>query len=216
MRHEMKQGRTGRRTLLWISVLGIVGWALFVIVMFRDWSQGPSGSLDRDRVHEREQATEEGPPVIKLGDLAALGFSESLVRHIEPYFHVLNAALVTLVELHAQFDAESTAEGKRTIEGRAGVFHVTADMHEQRIESALPDPLKAEFHAYMRRKETAAGLPNEERWHLHEQDPKSRRLPKLEHGDSVHPRRDTINDVMDTDGLAIRARALRREKRDPS
>lgn len=70
-----------------------------------------------------------------LSDLSELGFDEFVVHDIEPNFHVLNAALVTLVELHAQFDAETAPERKRGIESKAGVFHITADMHEERRDT---------------------------------------------------------------------------------
>ena len=160
------------RTALVVALLGMLGWAIAVWLLF----DGTPNELQiRTTGHARsanetaDHVNAEGPPVIRLGDLPLLGLNEATIQRIEPHFHVLNAALVTLVELHEQYDTATTAAIRRHLQSEAVSFHLTADRHEESIEGALPAPLVAPFHDYMRRRERDAGLPEDAEWHLHRQ-----------------------------------------------
>lgn len=180
-RRRMDAEPRGYRTVLGLSVFAVVGWSLLVVVLFRDWGRPREPDLRQVMTHHGETATQEGPPVIRLRDLDSLQFEPRVIQDIEPHFHVLNAALVTLVELHLDHDSELEPQRKQAIEQSASSFHVTADLHEELIEARLPPQLVAAFHAYMRAKETAAGLPNDERWHRHDSGTHRTERPTLDH-----------------------------------
>ena len=158
------------RTALLVALLGMVGWAIAVWLLFGDSSDKlrlGSSYHPQPANETADHTTAEGPPLIRLVDLPALGFDDATIQRIEPHFHVLNAALVTLVELHEQYDTATTADIRRHLQSEAVSFHMTADRHEESIEGALPARLVAPFHDYMRRRERAAGLPEDAEWHLH-------------------------------------------------
>ncbi|MGH7449079.1 MAG: hypothetical protein ACRELT_16015 [Longimicrobiales bacterium] len=151
-----------------IAAAGMLGWALLVIFMFDppDWltSEPP-----RQTVHPvYEPATIEGPPVIVLRHLRERGFDGVTLEQIEPHFHVLNAALVTIVELKEKYEAATFDVLRSRLRGEAVYFHTTADKHEEQIERLLPEDLSERFHAYIREREAAAGLHQDTVWHRHD------------------------------------------------
>jgi alkylhydroperoxidase family enzyme len=173
-----------------IAATGMLGWALLVMIMF-----SPPGWLnrtpERTTTHAPyEPATREGPPVIVLRHLESRGFDSTALDLIEPHFHVLNAALVTIVELKAEYDAADLNSRRTRLRIDAVHFHTTADRHEEQIERLLGDELRARFHGYVREREAAAGLHQDTVWHRHE-DPAHRGVspgfdtPRHLHGDSA-------------------------------
>jgi hypothetical protein len=186
---ETESGTRGWRLGL-LAAAGMFGWALLVIVLF-----SPPEWLDRTpeptRTHAPyEPATREGPPVIVLRHLESRGFDSATLDLIEPHFHVLNAALVTIVELKAEYDATDFAPQRSRLVADAVHFHNTADRHEEQIERLLGDELRARFHGYVREREAAAGLHQDTVWHRHE-DPAHRGVspgfdtPPHTHGDTA-------------------------------
>ncbi len=165
-------GLRGWRLLL-LAVGATLGWALLIIFMFSPpaWMSGPREPL---RTHPAyEPATREGPPVIVLRSLEGRGFDSATLDLIEPHFHVLNAALVTIVELKALYDAATDAPLRNRLRTDAVHFHTTADRHEEEIERLLGDDLRARFHEYVREREAAVGLHQDTLWHRHD-DPAHR------------------------------------------
>ena len=155
------------RTVFLLAGAAALGWALVVVLMVSppDWLtlEPPAAP-----VHQRyEPATIEGPPVILLRHLATRGFDAGTLELIEPHFHVLNAALVTIVELKEAYETTLEERAQERIRGEAVYFHATADMHEEQIERLLPIPLRDRFHAYVREREAGAGLHDDARWHQH-------------------------------------------------
>lgn len=156
-----------------LAVGATLGWALLIIFMFSPpaWMSGPREPL---RTHPAyEPATREGPPVIVLRSLEGRGFDSATLDLIEPHFHVLNAALVTIVELKALYDAATDAPLRNRLRTDAVHFHTTADRHEEEIERLLGDDLRARFHEYVREREAAVGLHQDTLWHRHD-DPAHR------------------------------------------
>ena len=134
----------------------------------------------RDLAHmseydERMRATHEGPPVIVLSELEKRGLDSESAELIEPHFHVLNAALVTLVELQAKYD--SAAPGQQLdLNARAFPFHTTADRHQREIMIILPMPQESIFDNYVQERKRVAGLRD---WHSQhrEENPPSGLIP---------------------------------------
>ena len=153
--------------LIALIVGATLGWGLLITVMF-----SPPEWLNNDppaREHAPyEPATLEGPPVITLRALRARGFDETQLEAIEPHFHVLNAALVTIVELMRAYNANSDAAVRLNLRQQAVYFHNTADMHEEQIERLLPLELQQQFHTYIREGEAKAGLHTDTIWHRHD------------------------------------------------
>ena len=175
--------------MIGVAAAGILGWALLVIFMF-----DPPGWLTREpqrqTVHPAyEPATIEGPPVIVLRHLRDRGFDAATLEQIEPHFHVLNAALVTIVEVKEKYEDATFDALRNRLRGEAVYFHSTADMHEEQIERLLPEDLSERFHAYVREREAAAGLHQDTVWHRHD-NPMHQGMspgfdtPRPTHGDS--------------------------------
>ena len=176
---------------------GILGWALLVIFMFDppDWL---TREPQQQPAHPSyEPATIEGPPVIVLRHLRERGFDAATLEQIEPHFHVLNAALVTIVDLKESYEAATYELARNRFRREAVYFHTTADRHEEQIERLLPDNLRERFHAFVREREAAAGLHQDTVWHRHD-NPEHQGVspgfvtPRHEHGDSlpVRPEQD--------------------------
>jgi len=158
------------RTAYILATLGGLGWFLVVVLIFNppDWLATSAVRSDSTRVHpSHEPATIEGPPIIKLRDMDSVGLDVQTLARIEPHFHVLNAALVTLVELHRAYDTASFKELRERIQQESRFFHQTADLHEERIEGMLSDLDRERFHRYLRDREFAAGLPEDSASHTH-------------------------------------------------
>ena len=168
----------------------MLGWALLVTFMFSPpgWVTRTPEPLSTHAPYE--PATREGPPVIVLRHLESRGFDSDTLDMIEPHFHVLNAALVTIVELNADYDAVDNAPQRDRLRNDAVHFHTTADRHEEQIERLLSDELRERFHEYVREREAAAGLHQDTVWHRHD-DPAHRGVspgfetPRRMHDDSV-------------------------------
>jgi hypothetical protein len=111
--------------------------------------------------------------VITLQQLAAQGFDAAALEEVEPHVHVLNAALVTIVELKNAYDGATYEPSRQRLRSEAVHFHTTADMHEEQIERILPDELRERFHTYVREREAAVGLHEDTAWHAHD-DPAHR------------------------------------------
>ena len=135
----MTKSRKGNLRVVAWPLLGLAVWTLFVILVFESWSNDRPSSLQDTRPVHASPDTIDVPPIITMQDLRDLEFPDSLLRRIQPDFYVLNSALVTLVTLHQQFDTAQSAANRHGIEERAGVFHITADIHEETIE-AFPTP----------------------------------------------------------------------------
>ena len=154
-----------------LATLALLGWSLGVALLFREYGQSDSGAAPLSGMHEEpvepehDHATDEGPPVIKLADL--VDFDSATVSRIEPHFHVLNAALVTLVELHQRFLSTPDPDRRRYASISSVTFHQTADKHEQMIEALLTPELRARFHQYMLQREAEVGLHPDPAWHVH-------------------------------------------------
>jgi len=160
------------RTVFWVAAFGLLGWAVAVVMVFAssEWSELKSNGPWHSR---HEPATMEGPPVIILRHLSDRGFDPASIRAIEPHFHVLNAALVTIVELKQAYEMSSSESDRDRRLGEAVHFHTTADRHEELIENLLTPQLRERFHGYVREREAEAGLHADTPWHKHE-DPAHR------------------------------------------
>ncbi len=164
----------------------MLGWALLITFMFSppDWLNRTPEPVTTHLPYE--PATREGPPVIVLRDLARRGFDSAALDMIEPHFHVLNAALVTIVELKAEYDAVDNSLQRDRLRVDAVHFHTTADRHEEQIERLLSDELRQRFHEYVREREAAAGLHQDTVWHRHD-DPAHRGVsPGFETSGHMH------------------------------
>lgn len=166
-----------------LAAAAIIGWAVAIYAVFASYSRDRSSSgwshgVEQEAPHEH--ATEEGPPVIKLSDLPSIGFDSATIARIEPNFHVLNAALVTLVELHEKYKSAADPAA-RNAQASSVIFHQTADRHEQKIESLLAEDLRTGFHAYMLRKEAEVGLHPDSAWHVHGSPESRNPLPLYRH-----------------------------------
>lgn len=156
------------RSLLILSAVALLGWAGLVWKLFEGYDRphDDTPSLEQFEEPRHEHATNEGPPVIKLAELPSLGFDSLTIARIEPHFHVLNAALVTLVELQDRFKTSKSSENDVFV-ASALTFHQTAERHERMIEALLTDRLRSEFLRYVLRREAGAGLQPDPRRHDH-------------------------------------------------
>jgi hypothetical protein len=168
----------------------VLGWALLIIFMFSppEWlSRAPEPVTNHPRY---EPATREGPPIVLLRHLESRGFESATLALVEPHLYVLNAALVTIVALKAEYDAVTVGPQRTRLRVDAVHFHNTADRHEEQIERLLNDELRARFHEYVREREAAAGLHQDTVWHQHD-DPAHRGVspgfdtPAHTHSDSA-------------------------------
>lgn len=164
------------RTKILLSAFSLLGWgvaATFLIsgtgprlnLFNRD---GDRGAVSLSRPGRAAIDQPEGPPVLELKDLAGLGLAFSDVRAVESHVEVLNAALVSLVELHSEYDASTNAAARDSIQRKSILFHKTADEHEEQIERILRDDQREGFHNLVRERERIAGLPDDAAWHAHQ------------------------------------------------
>lgn len=157
----------GGRTLIIIAIVGALGWGLLVVLVFTAPWQSQAGANNMVQHASYEPATIEGPPVLLLRHLRERGFDEAALDAIEPHLHVLNAALVTIVELKQRFEEATVDPLRQRLRSEAVHFHTTADLHEEQIERLLPDSLSGSFHTYIRERESAVGLHSDTMWHRH-------------------------------------------------
>jgi hypothetical protein len=164
------------RTKILLSAFSLLGWGLAATFMV-------SGGGPRLKLFERDGGNREvslsrtgrvavdqpeGPPVLELKDLSGLGLAYSDVRAVESHVEVLNAALVSLVELHNEYDASTNVAVRDSIQRKSTLFHKTADEHEEQIERMLKEEQRDGFHNLVRERERFAGLPDDAAWHAHQ------------------------------------------------
>jgi hypothetical protein len=114
-------------------------------------------------------AASDGPPVIVMNELQKRGLDEESAELVEPHFHVLNAALVTMVELLDKYNAADSA-GRLQYNANAIPFHITADLHQRAIIALLPMPQETIFDNYVQERKRIAGLRD---WHIDHTRPTS-------------------------------------------
>ena len=147
----------GYRKAVWLM-------AAFAIAACDREAPAPAADADSSAAVRSEiLKTSDLPPVIRLEDLVPLGFDTTTLYLIEPSFHLLNGALVTLAELKQSYD-RSTDEGERTRLDRYAVpFHITADTHQRAILTQLTPPRDTVFDRYVEARKRAVGLMD---WHV--------------------------------------------------
>ena len=162
--------------LLVAAAIGIV--VAFVYAFRENRREVGSGRVPHPSEYdERMRATVEGPPVIVLSELEKRGLDEKIAEVIEPHFHVLNAALVTLVELQEKYDA-ATPKQQRGLNARAVPFHITADRHQREIIGLLPMPQESIFDNYVQERKKISGLRDWHTQHTEENPPAGLTPPK--------------------------------------
>jgi hypothetical protein len=145
--------------------------------------EAPAPATNADstaRVQSEIVQTSDLPPVIRLDDLVPLGFDTTTLYLIEPSFHLLNGALVTLAELKQSYD-RTTDNTERTRLNRYAVpFHITADTHQRAILMQLAPPTDSVFDRYVEGRKRAVGLTD---WHVdHRRQRPATELPGLAPG----------------------------------
>jgi hypothetical protein len=124
--------------------------------------------------------TSDLPPVIRLDDLVPLGFDTTTLYLIEPSFHLLNGALVTLAELKSSYDRSTDAAERTRLNRYAVPFHITADTHQRAILTQLAPPSDSVFDRYVESRKRAVGLTD---WHVdHRRQRPATELPGLAPG----------------------------------
>lgn len=71
----------------------------------------------------------------------------------------MNAALVQLAELHQAHDSALAKDAKHELDRRAYPLHMHADAYESEVDRVLSADQHQRFHAYLRERTAAAGLP---------------------------------------------------------
>lgn len=142
-----------------------------------------SGCVDKKPVIPEEMPpdpileTRDLPPAILLDDLVPLGFDTTTLYAIEPHFHLLNGALITLAELKMSYDSSTDANHRASLNAYAVPFHLTADTHQRAILNRLRPPLDSVFDRYVENRKRAVGIVD---WHVnHRADPRATELPGL-------------------------------------
>lgn len=119
--------------------------------------------MARDAEAELQQSlasVRDKPPVITLDDIArAVGADSSTQARLDRPVAALNAALVQLAELHQAHDSAFATDAKHELDRRAYPLHMQADAYESEIDRALSADQHQRFHAYLRERTAAAGLP---------------------------------------------------------
>jgi hypothetical protein len=161
------QGRM--KLIAWIvfAVTVAVIAAALIVSGRRKAEQGGRDRLHADPYDAGMVATSEGPPVIVLNELQKRGLDEASAELIEPHFHVLNAALVTMVELQEKYDAADSI-ARRQYNATAIPFHITADLHQRVIIGLLPMPQETIFDHYVQERKRVVGLHD---WHVDHTQP---------------------------------------------
>ena len=99
-------------------------------------------------------------PVITLdGVVRAVGADSAARARLDRPVAALNAALVQLSELHRAHDSARVADARHQLDQRAYPLHMQADASESEIDRALSVDQHQRFHAYLRERTRAAGLP---------------------------------------------------------
>ena len=158
------------RLVTLIVVVAVLVLMAFFVYAYRANRHRPSFARDTAHISEYDErmgATNEGPPLIVLSELQKRGLDSARAAMIEPHFHVLNAALVTLLELQAEYDS-TTPPKQRALNARAIPFHVTADRHQREIINLLPMPQESIFDNYVQERKQLAGLRDPHTQHREE------------------------------------------------
>ena len=99
-------------------------------------------------------------PVITLEGVArAVAADASTRSRLDRPVAALNAALVQLAELHRAHDSAVATDSKHQLDQRAYPLHMQADAYESEIDRVLSAEQHERFHAYLRERAAAAGLP---------------------------------------------------------
>lgn len=154
-----------------VFILGLA--VIVVLLVYASRTNQNRTSIDVAHPSEYEvrmEATKEGPPVIVLAELEKRGLDSTTAEVIEPHFHVLNAALVTLVELQEDYDA-ATLKQQRALNAQAVPFHLTADRHQREILALLPMPQETIFDNYVEERKLISGLRDWHTQHTEENSP---------------------------------------------
>jgi hypothetical protein len=136
-------------------------------------AEGPERAHGAGAEHEAEMARDaeaalqqslasvrDKPPVITLDEVARVVGADSSTRtRLDRPVAALNAALVQLAELHRAHDSAAATDAKHELDRRAYPLHMQADAYESEIDRALSADQHQRFHAYLRERTAAAGLP---------------------------------------------------------
>ena len=152
---------TSSRWIVLLLSAVMVGFGVVWTIQLRRPLPPRDVSYRNDPYNESVRATVEGPPVIVLKELEKRGLDEKSAENIEPHFHVLNAALVTMVELQARY-VLADAEQQKALNAEAVPFHATADRHQRAILELLPMPQETIFDNYVAERKRVVGLND---WH---------------------------------------------------
>ena len=162
-------------TRIALSAFALIGWAVAAVLMITGGPnlnpfnrRGDPDPVSLPRTPRVAVEQPEGPPVLQLQNLIGLNLSMKEVRAVESHIEVLNAALVSLVELHNEFDASKDSAVRDSIQRKSTLFHKTADEHEEQIERLLTEEQRDRFHNIVRERERFAGLPDDATWHAHQ------------------------------------------------
>ena len=119
--------------------------------------------MARDAEAELQQSlasVRDKPPVITLDAVVgAVGADSSTRARLDRPVAALNAALVQLAELHRAHDSTRVADARHQLDQRAYPLHMQADAYESEIDRVLSADQHQRFHAYLRARTAAAGLP---------------------------------------------------------
>ena len=121
--------------------------------------------MARDAEAELQQSlasVRDKPPVITLDEVVrAVGADSSARARLDRPVAALNAALVQLAELHRAHDSAVATDAKHELDRRAYPLHMQADTYESEIDRVLSADQHQRFHAYLRERTAAAGLPED-------------------------------------------------------
>lgn len=100
------------------------------------------------------------PPVIDPEEvIRRKGASLEVAAQRTPRVRAPNAALVRLVELHRAHDSARLVDAEHAIDQRAYAIHLEADTYENEIHVLLTEAQHRSFHAYLKERGAAVGLP---------------------------------------------------------
>lgn len=119
--------------------------------------------MARDAEAELQQSlasARDKPPVITLDEVVgAVGADSSTRARLDRPVAALNAALVQLAELHRAHDSARVADARHQLDQRAYPLHMQADAYESEIDRVIDADQHQRFHAYLRARTAAVGLP---------------------------------------------------------
>lgn len=103
------------------------------------------------------------PAVITLEDLVARTGVDAATRdRLAAPVASLDSVLGQLALLHREHDAAQQTDARHEIDQRAHALHIKADTYEDQIDRVLSPEQHTRFHAYLRERTDAVGLPPDE------------------------------------------------------